>query len=56
MKRVVATGIGSVSPTGNSFRQSWDAMNEGSTGIGQITRVKNGVTRFMKDLESMQYL
>lgn len=38
MKRVAVTGIGAVSPLGNSFSRSWEAIKEGSSGIGAITR------------------
>lgn len=38
MKRVVVTGIGSVSPLGSSFVRSWDALKEGRSGIGRIER------------------
>jgi len=37
--RVVVTGIGAVSPLGNTFRQSWDALMAGRSGIGEITRI-----------------
>ncbi|HXX53899.1 MAG TPA: beta-ketoacyl-[acyl-carrier-protein] synthase family protein [Thermodesulfovibrionales bacterium] len=38
MKRVVVTGIGSLSPLGNHFRASWDAAKAGRSGIAQIGR------------------
>jgi len=38
MKRVVVTGIGSISPLGNYFRISWDAIKAGRSGIAQIRR------------------
>jgi 3-oxoacyl-[acyl-carrier-protein] synthase II len=38
MKRVAVTGIGALSPVGNSFKESWEALLKGSTGIGPITR------------------
>lgn len=38
MKRVVVTGIGAVSPLGNSFHESWEAAKAGKSGIGFITR------------------
>ncbi len=37
MKRVVVTGIGSVSPLGNSFDLAWAAMKAGRSGISQVT-------------------
>ncbi|TFG35969.1 MAG: hypothetical protein E4H45_02140, partial [Nitrospirales bacterium] len=38
MNRVVVTGIGAVSPIGNSFSESWNAAKAGISGIAQITR------------------
>ena len=38
MKRVVVTGIGVVSPLGNSFYESWMAAKAGLSGILPITR------------------
>lgn len=38
MKRVVVTGIGAVSPLGNSFYESWRAAKAGLSGIVPITR------------------
>ena len=38
MKRVVVTGIGSVSSIGNTFQESYKAVKEGLSGIGPVTR------------------
>jgi 3-oxoacyl-[acyl-carrier-protein] synthase II len=38
MKRVVVTGIGAVSPRGNSFYDSWEAAKAGLSGIRPITK------------------
>jgi 3-oxoacyl-[acyl-carrier-protein] synthase II len=38
MKRVVVTGIGAVSPLGNSIHESWVAAKAGISGIKSITR------------------
>jgi 3-oxoacyl-[acyl-carrier-protein] synthase II len=38
MKRVVVTGIGAVSPLGNSFQDSWNAAKNGLSGIETVTR------------------
>lgn len=38
MNRVVVTGIGALTPIGNSFVQSWDALKAGKSGIGRIKR------------------
>jgi len=37
MNRVVVTGIGAVSPLGNTFQESWAAAKKGLTGIGPVT-------------------
>lgn len=39
MKRVVVTGIGAVSPVGKSAEESWEAVINGKSGIGKLTRV-----------------
>jgi 3-oxoacyl-[acyl-carrier-protein] synthase II len=38
MNRVVVTGIGAVSPLGNSFQDSWKAVKHGLSGIETVTR------------------
>ncbi|MBI5103146.1 MAG: beta-ketoacyl-ACP synthase II [Nitrospirae bacterium] len=38
MGRVVITGIGAVTPLGNTFEESWKAAVEGRSGIGTATR------------------
>ena len=37
-RRVVVTGLGVVSPVGNTVPEAWDAITNGRSGIGQITR------------------
>ena len=37
-RRVVITGLGCVSPCGNSAAETWDALIHGRSGIGRITR------------------
>ncbi len=41
MYRVVITGIGAVTPIGNTFRESWQAAIEGRSGLAPITRFDN---------------
>lgn len=36
-RRVVVTGIGLVSPLGNTAKASWDACKNGQSGVGEIT-------------------
>jgi len=37
-KRVVITGLGMVTPLGNTVEENWDAVCNGRSGIGPITR------------------
>lgn len=37
-RRVVVTGIGIISPLGNTREESWAGAKEGRSGVGQITR------------------
>ncbi len=37
-RRVVVTGLGIISPVGNSIQQAWDALLAGRSGITRITR------------------
>ncbi|MBE6350452.1 MAG: beta-ketoacyl-[acyl-carrier-protein] synthase II [Spirochaetaceae bacterium] len=37
MRRVVVTGLGMVSPLGNTVEESWQGVKEGRSGIGPIT-------------------
>lgn len=37
-RRVVITGLGAVTPVGNSAREAWENICAGRSGIGPITR------------------
>ena len=37
-RRVVITGVGAVTPVGNTAEEFWQALMEGRSGIGPITR------------------
>ena len=37
-RRVVVTGLGIISPVGNSVAQAWDNISNGRSGIGRISR------------------
>ena len=37
MRRVVITGLGAVSPVGNSVKDSWESVKLGKSGIGNIS-------------------
>ncbi len=61
MKRVVVTGIGAVTPLGNTFVQSWDGTKAGRSGIGWLTRFDASVLPWsaageLKDFDPLQYL
>lgn len=38
MKRVVITGLGAISPLGNSKDELWDSLIKGKSGVGYITK------------------
>ncbi|MBM7692158.1 beta-ketoacyl-acyl-carrier-protein synthase II [Peribacillus deserti] len=38
MRRVVITGMGAVTPLGNSVEETWDSVVKGHSGIGKLTR------------------
>ena len=37
-RRVVVTGLGAITPIGNSVEEFWNGIKEGKVGIGEITR------------------
>ena len=37
-RRVVVTGMGTVTPVGLDVPTTWDALTKGKSGIGRITR------------------
>lgn len=41
MRRVVVTGMGAISPMGNDLPSTWDALANGVSGIGTLTRFDN---------------
>ncbi|MBO4404577.1 MAG: beta-ketoacyl-ACP synthase II [Treponema sp.] len=61
MRRVVVTGMGCISPVGNSVEETWNAVKEGKSGITTITRYDN--TNFkvkyaaeVKDFDAEKYM
>ena len=61
LKRVVVTGLGAVTPIGNSPEETWENMIKGVSGAGPITQFDSSMckTHFaceVKDLDINQYL
>jgi 3-oxoacyl-[acyl-carrier-protein] synthase II len=53
MKRVVITGMGVVSPVGNDTESFWQALKNGESGAGPITRfdTTDFVTRYAAEVK-----
>lgn len=61
MRRVVVTGMGIVSPVGNSVKTAWDNILQGKSGIDTVTRFDTSVLSShiageVKDFDVEQYL
>ena len=52
-RRVVITGLGCVSPVGNTVKETWDALLAGKSGAGPITQfdASNHKTRFAAEVK-----
>jgi 3-oxoacyl-[acyl-carrier-protein] synthase II len=60
-RRVAITGLGAVTPVGNSARATWDALVEGRSGIGEITTfpahsLPVHIAGLVKDFDERSYL
>lgn len=60
-RRVVVTGLGIISPVGNTIQEAWDALVAGRSGIARITRFDptpfaSHVAGEVKNFEVDQYL
>ncbi|MFS0574501.1 beta-ketoacyl-ACP synthase II [Sporosarcina sp. 179-K 3D1 HS] len=60
-RRVVVTGIGAVSPVGNTAEDSWRSVLEGKSGIGMLTRLDREqfpvkVAAEVKDFDIEEYI
>src|SRR5690625_6418382 len=60
-RRVVITGLGSVSPVGNDVKTMWDNIIAGQSGIDFITRVNKDdfpvhVAAEIKDFDAGKYI
>ena len=38
MPRVVVTGLGALTPVGNTVEEFWAALTQGKSGVGPITK------------------
>lgn len=60
-RRVVVTGVGAVSPVGNTAEESWKSVISGKSGIGLLTRLDSEqfpvkVAAEVKDFDIEQYI
>lgn len=61
LKRVVVTGLGVISPLGNTVESFWDNLGKGVSGCELITRfdISNYKTKFacqVKDFDPLKYI
>lgn len=61
MRRVVVTGLGCVSPVGNSVEETWASIKAGKSGIGPITHydatnLKVKYAAEVKDFDASKYM
>ena len=57
-RRVVVTGLGAVTPVGNSVKEFWSAISEGRSGMGPITKFAAAAypTRFAAEVKGFDPL
>ena len=55
-RRIVVTGLGLISPVGNTVTEAWDAVCNGRSGIGLITEldVSNMATRIAGEIKNFE--
>ena len=61
MKRIVVTGVGAVTPIGETVDATWDSMRHGRGGIGRITRFdpspyESQMAGEVKDFDPTKYM
>lgn len=61
MRRVVVTGLGAITPIGNTVEESWNSMKNGVCGLGMISRFdttdyKTKVDAEVKGFDAKQYM
>ncbi len=60
LKRVVITGLGAITPLGNTVASFWDGIKNGRSGVGYITRFdtshfKTTIAAEVKDFHAADY-
>ncbi|ASF38788.1 MULTISPECIES: beta-ketoacyl-ACP synthase II [Halobacillus] len=60
-RRVVITGMGAVTPVGNSVEEMWSSIKSGRSGVGEITKVNKddypvSVAAELKDFDPSSYI
>ncbi|NOZ61197.1 MAG: beta-ketoacyl-ACP synthase II [Calditrichaeota bacterium] len=60
-RKVVVTGLGAISPIGNTVNEYWEALLQGKSGVDYITRfdAEQFTTKFaaeVKDFDPLQYI
>ena len=60
-RRVVVTGLGAVTPVGNSLGETWEALCRGKSGIGPITKFDTAsfetrIAGELKNFDPLQYV
>jgi 3-oxoacyl-[acyl-carrier-protein] synthase II len=60
LRRVVITGLGAITPIGNTVSEFWDALCKGVNGAGPITRFdsskfKTRIACEIKNFDSLQF-
>ena len=60
-RRVVVTGLGAITPIGNSVPEFWEGIKTGKVGIGEITKFdtsdyKVKIAAEVKDFEPKNYM
>ena len=61
MRRVVVTGVGAVTPVGNTAEEFWAALIQGKSGIGPVTRfdaspLPTRIAGELKGFDSRRYI
>src|SRR4030066_375653 len=60
-RRVVVTGLGALTPLGNSVQESWEGVIAGKSGIGPITKFdssafKSRIAGEIKNFDPLQFV